>query len=83
MTKAQLLALGIAIVLPLSVLLYLSSRSASAKETMRAEIGEGKHALRSEMEALRADTAAGLARVQRAVVRFENKFVVHDPEHHN
>jgi|HubBroStandDraft_1064217.scaffolds.fasta_scaffold273366_2 hypothetical protein len=83
MTKVQLLALGIAIVLPLSVLLYSSSRSAGDKQTIRAEIGEGKHALRAEMEVLRADTAAGLARVQRAIARFENKFVVHDPEHRN
>jgi hypothetical protein len=46
MTDQQLLTLAIAIVLPLSILLYSNSRITEAKETLRAEI----QALRSEMQ---------------------------------
>ena len=82
MTDAQLLTLAIAIILPLSMLLYSNSRITDTKETLRAEIGESKHALRAEMEKLRAETAAGFARIENAIVRLETKLVVHELEHH-
>jgi hypothetical protein len=82
MTDAQLLTLAIAIVLPLSMLLYSNSRITDTKETLRAEIGESKHALRAEMETLRAETAAGFARIERAIERLETKLVIHELEHH-
>lgn len=46
MTDAQLLTLAVAIVLPLSMLLYSNSRITEAKETLRAEIS----GLRLEMQ---------------------------------
>jgi hypothetical protein len=82
MTDAQLLTLAIAIILPLSMLLYSNSRITDTKETLRAEIGESKHALRTEMEKLRAETAAGFARIENAIVRLETKLVIHELEHH-
>jgi hypothetical protein len=93
MTDAQMLTLAIAIILPLSMLLYSNSRITDTKETLRAEIGESKHALRAEMEklraeigetkqTLRAEMAAGFARIENAIVRLETKIVVHELEHH-
>ena len=46
-TDAQILTLAIAIILPLSMLLYSNSRITEAKETLRAEI----QTLRVEMRA--------------------------------
>jgi hypothetical protein len=82
MTDAQLLTLAIAIVVPLSLLLYSNSRITDTKDTLRAEIGESKYALRAEMEILRSETAAGFARIERAIERLETKVVVHELEHH-
>jgi len=75
MTDAQLLTLVIAIVLPLSMLLYSNSRITDAKETLRAEIGETRQTLRAEM-------AAGFARIENAIARLETKLVIHELEHH-
>ncbi|MGA3235632.1 MAG: hypothetical protein ABSG03_04985 [Bryobacteraceae bacterium] len=93
MTDAQLLTLAIAIIVPLSLLLYSNSRITDTKETLRAEIGETKQTLRAEigetkqtlraeMEALRAETAAGFVRIERAIERLETKLVIHELEHH-
>ena len=76
MSDAQLLTLAIAIVLPLSMLLYSNSRITEAKETLRAEIGESKHVLRTEM-------ATGFARIEAAIERLETKLVIHELEHHH
>jgi len=81
-TDAQLLTLAIAIVVPLSLLLYSNSRITDAKEPLRAEIGETKQTLRAEMESLRSETAAGFGRIERAIERLETKLVVHEIEHH-
>jgi hypothetical protein len=82
MTDAQLLALAIAIVVLLSLPLYSNSRITDTKETVRAEIGESRHALRAEMETLRGETAAGFARIENAIARLETKLVIHGLEHH-
>jgi hypothetical protein len=55
MTDAQLLTLAIVIIVPLSLLLYSNSRITYTKDTLRAEIGESKHAFRAEMETVRAE----------------------------
>ena len=39
MTDAQMMTLALAIIIPLSMLLYSNSRITEAKETLRAEIG--------------------------------------------
>ena len=61
MTDAQLLTLAIAIIVPLSLLLYSNSRITDTKETLRAEIGETKQTLRAEIAELtdRVDSPAG------------------------
>jgi hypothetical protein len=73
MTDQQLLT--IAIVFPLGMLLYSHSRITEAKETLRAEIGESKQILRAEM-------AAGFARIETAIARLEHELEVHELEHH-
>jgi hypothetical protein len=45
-TDSQLLTLAIALIVPLSLLLYSNSRITDTKETLRAEIGETKQTLR-------------------------------------
>jgi hypothetical protein len=75
MTDAQLLTLAIAIIVPLSLLLYSNSRITDTKETLRAEIGETKQTLRAEM-------AAGFDRIERAIERLETKLAIHEIEHH-
>jgi hypothetical protein len=47
MTDSQLMTLALAVVIPLSMLLYSNSRITEAKDTLRAEIAE----LRAEMRA--------------------------------
>lgn len=75
MTDTQLLSLAIAIIFPLSMLIYSNSRITDTKETLRAEIGECKQTLRAEM-------AAGFARIEAAIERLETKLVIHELEHH-
>jgi hypothetical protein len=44
MTDAQMMTLALAIIIPLSLLLYSNSRITEAKETLRAEIrAEGQN----------------------------------------
>ena len=47
LTDAQVMTLAIAIIVPLSLLIYSNSRISEAKDTLRAEI----QALRAEMKA--------------------------------
>ena len=55
MTDSQLLTLAIAVIVPLSLLLYSNSRITDTKETLRAEIGETKQTLRLETRTLHAE----------------------------
>jgi hypothetical protein len=75
-TDAQLLTLALAVIIPLSLLIYSNSRITEAKETLRAEIGEAKQTLRSEM-------AAGFNRIETAIERLESKLLIHELEHHH
>jgi hypothetical protein len=72
----QLLTLALAVIVPLSLLLYSNGRITEAKETLRAEIADTKHSLQSEM-------AAGFARIEAAIQRLETKLVIHELEHHH
>ena len=74
-TDAQILTIAVAIICPLSMLIYSNSRITEAKETLRAEIGECKQTLRAEM-------AAGFSRIEMAIERLEHKLEVHELEHH-
>ena len=75
LTDAQVMTLAIAIIVPLSMLIYSNSRITDVKlritdvkETLRAEI-------RAEIGALRAEMRAGFERI-------ENMLKVHELEHH-
>lgn len=75
MTDAQILPLALAVIVPLSMLLYSNSRITDmgrrvddAKETLRAEIKTLEIGLRSEMR-------AGFDRI-------ENALKIHELEHH-
>ena len=54
MTDSQLLTLAIAVILPLSMLIYSNSRITEAKETLRAEMQTGFTRILSEIESLKA-----------------------------
>lgn len=51
MTDTQLLTLAIAIIVPLSMLLYSNSRITDTKEVLRSEIGRAEERLSSELKA--------------------------------
>jgi hypothetical protein len=53
MTDQQLLTLALAVVIPLSLLIYSNSRITEAKETLRAE-----------MQTIRAEMKAGFERIE-------------------
>ena len=50
MTDPQMMTLALAIVIPLSMLIYSNSRITEAKETLRAEIGQLRSDLTLTME---------------------------------
>jgi hypothetical protein len=82
LTDAQVMTLAIAIIVPLSLLIYSNSRISDAKETLRAETAKLAVELRSEMkdfrnemELLRRDMNAGFERM-------ENALKIHLLEHH-
>ena len=76
MTDAQILTLALAVIIPLSMLIYSNSRITEAKETLRAEIRAETVALKAEMAILRSDIMGGFARL-------EEKLRVHELEHHH
>lgn len=82
MTDAQLLTLAIAIVVPLSLLIYSNSRITDAKETLRAEIG----LLRAEMEMLRSEMRAEMRDLRAELVNelraMHDALRIHELEHH-
>lgn len=75
MTDAQMLTIAIAIIVPLSMLIYSNSKITEAKETLRAEIGESKQTLRLEIQEMRAEMKTGFAGLTAALK-------IHALEHH-
>jgi hypothetical protein len=71
MTDAQILTMAVAVIVPLSMLLYSNSRIGEAKDTLRAEMGT----LRAEIGSLRTEMNAGFERI-------ENLLKMHVLEHH-
>ena len=55
MTDTQLLTLAMAVVVPLSLLLYSNSRITDTKETLRAEIGTLRIEMQKEALQIRAE----------------------------
>jgi len=71
MTDAQMMTLALAVIIPLSMLIYSNSRITEAKETLRAEI-------RAETAVLKAEIAGIMAGIE----RLGAKFTIHEMEHH-
>lgn len=62
-TDTQLLTLALAVILPLSLLIYSNSRITDAKETLRAEMATGNSRITEAKETLRAEMATGNSRI--------------------
>lgn len=75
MTDVQIMTLALAIIIPLSMLIYSNSRITEAKETLRAEV----NTLRTEMQKGHAEILASLERITALI---ETKFRLHELEHH-
>jgi hypothetical protein len=72
MTDAQILTLALAVILPLSMLIYSNSRISEAKETLRAE-----------MQALRMELRAGFEKISSEIRETQHDLKVHELEHHH
>jgi cell division protein FtsL len=82
MTDQQLLTLALAIIVPLSMLLYSNSRITD----VRGSVTDAKETLRAEMQTLRTDMqknhAELLAKLNAMEAAFEAKLKIHELEHH-
>ena len=76
MTDPQMMTLALAVIIPLSMLLYSNSRITEAKETLRAEMV----ALR---ETLRVEIAAGFTRMSTEIQSLKADLKIHELEHHH
>jgi hypothetical protein len=75
MTDAQVMTLALAVIVPLSMLIYSNSRVTEARETLRAELSTGLSRIASEIQLLRSELRADVQSL-RAELR------VHELEHH-
>jgi hypothetical protein len=93
MTDAQMMTLALAIIIPLSLLLYSNSRITEAKETLRAEIRaetaelKGKISaetaeLKGKISAETAELKAEISGIMAGIERLEAKLTIHELEHH-
>ena len=82
LTDAQLLTACIAIIVPLSLLIYSNSRISEAKETLRAETAKLGAELRGEMTELRGEIQLLRSEMAAGFVRIEQAFKMHVLEHH-
>lgn len=71
MTEVQMMTLALAVIIPLSMLIYSNSRITEAKETLRAEI-------RAETAELKGEIRG----IMTGIERLEAKLNVHEMEHH-
>jgi hypothetical protein len=71
MTDAQLLTLALAVILPLSMLIYSNSRITEAKETLRAE-----------MQSLRMELKAGFEKISTEIREAQHDLRIHELQHH-
>jgi nitrate/nitrite-specific signal transduction histidine kinase len=75
MTDARMMTLALAVIVPLSMLIYSNSRITETRETLRAEIAATK-------ETLRAEIAAGFARMSSEIQSLKADLKIHVLEHH-
>ena len=93
LSDAQVMTLAVAIIVPLSLLIYSNSRISDAKETLRAETAQFAAELRSEMKQLAADLRGEMLQLHNEIellrrdmnagfTRIENAMRIHVLEHH-
>ncbi len=82
MTDTQLLTIAIAVIVPLSALLYSNSRITDVSK----RIDDAKETLRAEMTTMRIEIIAALDRISDQVkaleTSIETRIKVHELEHH-
>jgi hypothetical protein len=90
MTEPQMTTLALAIIIPLSMLLYSNSRISEAKETLRAEMATGNNRITDVnnritdvKETLRAEMAAGFSRISNEILSLKADLKIHELEHHH
>ena len=87
MTDQQLLTLALAVIIPLSLLLYSNSRITDAKETLRADIQSLRSDVRAEMGTMRAEMGGFKSEIIAAIreldTKIENGLMIHELEHHH
>ena len=77
-----MMTLALAIIIPLSMLIYSNSRITEAKETLRAEIATGNSRITDVKETLRAEMAAGFERMSSEILSLKADLKIHELEHH-
>lgn len=82
MTDPQMMTLALAIIIPLSMLIYSNSRITEAKETLRAEVATGNSRITDVKEVLRAEMAAGFERMSSEILSLKADLKIHELEHH-
>lgn len=75
MTDVQVLTIALAVIVPLSMLIYSNSRITEAKETLRAEIGALRADVRADIGGLRAEMKTGFESIATSLK-------IHELEHH-
>jgi len=83
MTDAQLLTIALAIIIPLSLLLYSNSRITDTKETLSNRIADTKETLRADIQALRMEIMAGLEKISGEIRDVRSDLKIHELEHHH
>jgi hypothetical protein len=86
LTDAQLLTACLAIIIPISSLIYSNSRINEAKETLRAEMKTLEATLSKRIELLEINVSAKIDALDKKIdilgERFENALKLHVAEHH-
>jgi hypothetical protein len=82
MTDAQMMTLALAIIIPLSLLLYSNSRITEAKETLRAEIRAETAELKGEIRGETTELKGEIRGIMAGIERLEAKLTIHEMEHH-
>ena len=82
MTDAQLMTLALAIIIPLSMLIYSNSRITEAKETLRAEIKALQAEIQTGFTRVAADIKGLAADIKALDFKLDTKLTIHELEHH-
>ena len=82
MNDQQLMTLCIAVILPLSMLIYSNSRITEAKETLRAEMATMRAELGAEISGLRAEMRLDFERLNNKIDHLADLMATHLADHH-